>query len=121
MSLHLPDGTVHEPEQPQATPESMLEVIAEAREAAESRVVAASSMIVPYAIRALLDGVPVAKVAETCGFDTTEQPEPQSYDDIFSGMSFFGGSSKPRRVGADAFAHWLGQKFTEYVKELHES
>lgn len=48
--------------------QSMLEVIGETVSTSEARIQAARAMMLPYAVRAILNGTPAADVARACGF-----------------------------------------------------
>jgi hypothetical protein len=115
-----PDRAV--PGDPPINAESMLEVLGESRELYQRRIDAARDLMVPYAIRALLDGADPRQVAHCCGFQVGQQvqqvPDRNPMESMMRSMGYtlFAYDDQPSNP-MEAFATWVGDKLTEFVKE----
>lgn len=93
----------------------MVEVIAEFQKTQRERLEASQNMIVPYVIRAVLDGADPKELAQLCGFkDDAPERELTGMDSLFGGASIFGG----RRIDAvTKFAAWLSNGLATLIEE----
>lgn len=100
-----PDRPV--PGDPPIDARSMLDVIADHRVRTQQQLEAAQKMIIPYAIRAILDGEDVLEVAAMCGFlgNVTIEDEGVVMVDVSTGRVV----GRPPSSTREEFANWLCQ------------
>lgn len=92
---------------------SMLEVAHEARDRYDKAYDAADEYMRVAAMRLLLDGEDVCRVAKACGFDLAKTPaQPQHESWLFNPFGVSSGSGS-----AEKFRGWLGETVAEMVQE----